>query len=86
MGYLSENIIPGKSGKTFLVGINNIEDYQAAVRVLSKIQGIGKIDYTDKVYPHELTIFTARPVPVKEIQQRMKYVGLHALPKTFFSL
>ncbi len=85
MSYLSENIIPGKMGKTFFTDIND-QDLHIVLRVLNKIRGIGRVDFSDKIFPHEITVHTAGPVAIQEIQDRIKNVGFHAVPKSFLCL
>lgn len=84
MSYLSEYIIPGTMGKTFLMGADYSSDYQRVLKILDKIKGINKVHLNEKVFPHEITICTEKPVAVREVQQQVRTLGFHAIPKAFF--
>lgn len=84
MCYLSDHIIPGTMGKTFLIGTDYADSDQVVLRVLSKIKGISKIQLNDKVYPHEITVCTDCLVTVKEVQEKAKDIGFHIIPRSSF--
>lgn len=86
MCYLAENIIPGKTGRTFFTRINNPQSLLLAWMTLKEIKGIGKIDFTDKVFPHEITIFSESPIPVKQVRALMKKSGFLVVPKPLINL
>lgn len=84
MSYLSDFIIPGGKGKTFLLGNDYPSDYQLMLKALRKIKGISLINLNDQVYPHEITVCTDKPVAIKEIQGTTRVLGFHMIPKSFF--
>lgn len=82
MSYLSEHIIPGTMGKTFLIGTDYADDYQVVLRALSKIKSISKVQLNDKVYPCEITVCTDSTVTIREVQEKAKGVGFHLIPRS----
>lgn len=84
MSYLSEYIIPGSLGKTFLLGANRSINYQRVLEVLREINGVSKVSLNEEVFPREITVFTERAIPVTEIQKKVRTIGFHAIAKATF--
>lgn len=83
MSYLSEHIIPGTMGKTFLIGTDYADDAQVVLRALTKVKGICKIQFNDKVYPYEITVCTDSPIAIREVQEKARGVGFHLIPRSY---
>lgn len=84
MSYLTEYILPGTAGKIFLMGTDYSNDYQRVLKILDTVKGISTVSLNNSVFPREITICTEKPVAVREVQQRVKAFGFHAIPKAFF--
>jgi hypothetical protein len=86
MNFLSETVIPGNYGKVF--GTNakvDIDLDRIKSKVLS-IKGIKDVIINAEEFPKEFTIHTTTLVKIKDIQDAVKSIGFHALPKGLFEL
>lgn len=86
MGLETKHVIPGAHGKTFMVNIENEEDFEKVNHSLMKLEGIKDVIFNSRVYPHELTIHTSKLITVEKVQSVIIREGFHAVPKTLFSL
>lgn len=84
MSFISENILPGKRGQTFCIGINSHQEFERVLERLKEINGIETVLFNVEAYPHEITILTKAPVAVKEVQNAVRRIGFHAVTKTIF--
>ena len=84
MSFFSENILPGKTGQTFCIGIKSQEEFERVFERLKKVNGVETVLFNDEAYPREITILTNMPVAVKEVQDVVKGMGFHAVTKTIF--
>ena len=86
MSVLSDNVIPGNSGKIF--GTNAMEDtdlMEIKKRVL-KLDGIKDVLLNTEIFPREFTVHTSKMVTITAIENKVKSVGFHAIPKDSFEL
>jgi hypothetical protein len=86
MSVLSENVIPGNSGKIF--GTNAMEDtdlIEIKTRLL-KLDGIKDVLLNTEIFPREFTVHTSKIVAIKTIENTVKSIGFHAIPKDTFEL
>ncbi len=86
MSLLTENIIPGNHGKIF--GTNAIEDLDllAIKSSLLELDGIKKVVFNTEIFPREFTVHTSKIVSIGDIENKVKSVGFHAIPKNLFEL
>jgi hypothetical protein len=86
MSLLTENVIPGNHGKIF--GTNAIEDLDllAIKSSLLELDGIKKVVFNTDIFPREFTVHTSKIVSIRDIENKVKSVGFHAIPKDLFEL
>jgi hypothetical protein len=86
MSILTDNVIPGNHGKIF--GTNAIEDIDLIEIKSSLLQldGIQEVVLNTDIFPREFTVHTSKMIPVSDIENRVKLVGFHAIPKGTFEL
>ena len=84
MSFITQYIIPGTKGKTFGIGADYPTANKEVVEALSSIVGIRSVELNDQVFPREITICSEIPIAVKDIQQKAKSIGVHAIPKSYF--
>ncbi len=86
MNLLKDNIIPGNHGKIF--GTNAVEkkDLLKIKNALYNMPGIKDVVINMEIYPKEFTIYTSTLVKVEDIENEVKRLGFHAIPKSLFEL
>jgi hypothetical protein len=86
MSILTNNIIPGNHGKIF--GTNAMEDADLLEikASLLKLDGIKEVLLNTEIFPREFTVYTTKMVSIADIENRVKSVGFHAIPKELFEL
>ncbi|MFV8375526.1 heavy-metal-associated domain-containing protein [Flavobacterium sp. LB1P62] len=86
MSALKDNVIPGNHGQIF--GTNAIEEVdliEIKSRVL-KLDGIKDVLLNAEIFPREFTVHTSKMVAISDIENKVKSVGFHAIPKDIFEL
>jgi hypothetical protein len=86
MSLLSENIIPGNHGKIFGTNAMKENDLIAIKTSLLELEGINKVILNTEIFPREFTIYTTQIVSIEDIENKVKSVGFHAIPKETFEL
>lgn len=81
MNLLSENILPGDLGKTFLVNTNSQEDLTKIKDALTNLEQIDRVEFHAETYPVEISVFVNTLVPISLIEEKVFEIGCHALPK-----
>ncbi|RKS95828.1 hypothetical protein BC952_1533 [Flavobacterium limicola] len=86
MSILTDNVIPGNHGKIF--GTNAIEDLDLLEikSSLLELDGIKDVLLNTDIFPREFTVHTSKMIPISAIENRVKLVGFHAIPKGLFEL
>lgn len=86
MSILTENVIPGNHGKIF--GTNAIKDLDLLEikASLQKLDGIKDVILNTDVFPREFTVHTRKIVAVSTIENQVRSVGFHAIPKGVLEL
>jgi len=86
MSVLTNNIIPGNHGKIF--GTNAMEDVDLneIKASLLELDGIEDVLLNTGIFPREFTVHTNKMVSITDIENRVKSVGFHAIPKDLFEL
>lgn len=86
MGILENNVIPGNHGKTFGTNAKEDADLSQIKISISEIDGIIDVILNTAVFPREFTVHTNKMVTIDEIENKVKKVGFHAIPKDSFPL
>ncbi|CAM4063507.1 hypothetical protein FLSI110296_11740 [Flavobacterium sinopsychrotolerans] len=86
MSIITDNVIPGNHGKIF--GTNAIEDLDLLEikSSLLELDGIKDVLLNTDIFPREFTVYTSKMIPISVIENRVKLVGFHAIPKGLFEL
>ncbi len=83
MSLLSENVIPGNSGKIFETNANKESDLERIKNKIFLLKGIKDVKINSEVFPKEITVYTSKLVEVKDIEKKVRLTGFHAIPKDF---
>lgn len=86
MSYLSENVIPGNHGKIFGTDAKNPKDLDRIFKAIKSIEGVEDVILSPQEFPKEFTIHTSKMVEIKIIEDKVKRLGFHAIPKGLFQL
>lgn len=86
MSILTDNVIPGNHGKIF--GTNAIKDLDLLEikTSLMELDGIKEVILNTEVFPREFTIHTSKMITIDAIENKVKSIGFHAIPKDLFEL
>ena len=86
MSFLSDSVIPGNHGKIFETNVETQEDLDRIFNAIKGIDGISDVILNSKKIPKEFTIHTSKFVEIKTIEDEVKHLGFHAIPKGIFPL
>lgn len=86
MSILTDNIIPGNHGKIFGTNAINDLDLLEIKTSLLKLDGIKDVLLNTDIFPREFTVHTSKMIPIDAIENRVRMVGFHAIPKGIFEL
>lgn len=86
MSLISENVIPGNHGKIFGTNAATDEQMNEIQLVVQKIKGVKDVLLVKEVFPKEFIVHTSELVRVEDIEEAVKSLKLHAIPKGFFTL
>lgn len=86
MSLLTENVIPGNHGKIFGTNAMKENELTEIKAKLLKLDGISDVILNTEIFPREFTIYTTKIVTIKDIENAVKSVGFHAIPKDTFEL
>ena len=86
MSYLNKTIFPGPNGMVLTINTRDKEDIEAVRVHLLKHPGIKRVIFNREVYPYEMTVNTAKAIPVEDFQEMVKQAGFHAIHKTITGL
>ncbi|WP_026708005.1 heavy-metal-associated domain-containing protein [Flavobacterium frigidarium] len=86
MSLMKDNVIPGNYGKVFGTNANEAGDLQAIREALLKLDGITYVAIDDNIFPKEFNIHTDKIVKIEAIEDVVKSLGFHAVPKSLFEL
>lgn len=86
MSALKDNVIPGNHGKIF--GTNAMEeaDLMEIKASVLELDGIKDVLLNSEIFPREFTVHTSKMVAIDAIENKVKSVGFHAIPKDLFEL
>lgn len=80
MSFLSEHVIPGNYGKKFTTDASSPEEFKKIEDSLMNIEGIKDVIFENGSRPTVFIIHTNKVVTVKEIENSVKALNLHAIP------
>lgn len=86
MSFLSNNVIPGNHGMTFGTDAKVKTDLERIKNRILKLKGIKDVIIDVKIFPREFTVHTSKIIKIEDIEEEVKLVGFHAIPKTPFGL
>ena len=87
MSFLSENVIPGNYGKKFTTDANDSEEFKQLHEALMSIEGVKDVIFEEGSNPLVFVIHTMKVVSVKDIEDKVKTLNIHAFPTgPFFPL
>ena len=86
MSLLTENIIPDNHGKIFGTDVSKDEQMERVKLRLQKIDGVKNVTLIKGIFPKEFIIYTTKLISVSTIQDEVKKMGFHAIPKGLFEL
>mgnify|MGYP003646864335 FL=1 len=81
MSLITKNIIPGEQGKVFGTNAMNENELVEIKNSLLTIEGIKEVQLNLDIFPKEFTVFTTKMIPITTIENKVKTVGFHAIPK-----
>lgn len=81
MSLITENIIPGNQGKVFGTNAMKENDLAEIKKSLLTIDGIKEVQLHLDIFPKEFTVFATKMIPIATIENKVKTVGFHAIPK-----
>lgn len=86
MSIISDNVIPGNDGKKFGTNAMEDKDLLQIKTILLELEGIKEVVLNMEIFPREFTLFTTKMIPITEIENKVREVGFHAIPKDLFDL
>ena len=81
MSLFTENIVPGKTGKVFGTDTRFLDDLLLIKDTLLSIDGIKNVEIHGDIYPKELIIFSDKLISVALVENVIKKIGFHLIPK-----
>lgn len=86
MSVLTDNVIPGNHGKIFGTNAMEDSDLMEIKASLLELDGIKDVLLNAEIFPREFTVHTSKMVSISDIENKVKSVGFHAIPKDLFEL
>ncbi|WP_274476185.1 heavy-metal-associated domain-containing protein [Mangrovimonas aestuarii] len=84
MGLISENVIPGDHGKIFGTDAKTAEQFEVLKKAVMRVDGVIDVQIVQGTDPYEIVIRTNKLVSVIDVENAVKHVGMHAIPKGWF--
>ncbi len=86
MSVLTENVIPGNHGRIFGTNASSDEEMEKIKSFLTKVDGVKDVVIVEGVFPREFIVHTTKLLSVVIIENEVKRLELHAIPKGWFHL
>ena len=86
MSLLTDNVIPGNHGKIFGTNAMEDSDLMEIKTSLLELDGIKDVLLNTEIFPREFTVHTTKMISITDIENKVKSVGFHAIPKDLFEL
>lgn len=86
MSFLSKNVIPGYHGKIFGTNAKTDIGLEKIKEAVLSLDGVTDFILNKDIYPIEFTIHTSKIVKVDDVEDKVKEIGFHAIPKGIFQL
>lgn len=84
MSFLSENVIPGNYGKKFTTDAKHPNDLTKIQEALMQLDGIKDVLFESENKAIVFVIHTNKVISVKEIEDCIRDLNLHAVPTGLF--
>ncbi len=84
MSFLSENVIPGNYGKKFTTNAKDPKELNKIQESLMQLEGIKDVLFERDSKPTVFIIHTNKVISVKEIEDCIRDLNLHAVPTGLF--
>lgn len=84
MSLLTENVIPSDHGRIFSTNASSDEQMNKIKEAIERVDGVKDVVVIQDVFPREFIVHTSKLVSVSNIEEAVKYIGLHCIPKGFF--
>ena len=81
MSLFTDHVIPGDHGRIFSTNANKEEDLLKIKNAILSISGIKDVIANMDVFPKEFTIYSTKLVKIEEIENEVKLLGFHVIPK-----
>ncbi len=81
MSFLSDHVIPGHYGKIFSTDAKKEKNLLKIQETILQLHGIEEVIINHDVFPYEFEIHTSKVVKIDDIENIVKTVGFHAIPK-----
>ena len=85
MSLLSEQIIPGDSGRVFITNASSASDLKRIRQAVLRVDGVEDVIIAEEVFPREFIIHTNKLVSVTDIENAVKPMKFHLIPKGVFT-
>jgi hypothetical protein len=86
MSALKDNVIPGNHGQIFGTNAMKETDLVEIKASVLALDGIKDVLLNAEIFPREFTVHTSKMVLISAIEDKVKSVGFHAIPKDIFEL
>ncbi|UQD56669.1 heavy-metal-associated domain-containing protein [Flavobacterium sp. K5-23] len=81
MSLLSDNVIPGKQGRIFGTNAMEEKDMLDIKNSLLEMEGISYVEINTLIFPREFTVQSTKIVAVNDIENKVRSIGFHVIPK-----
>ena len=86
MSLLSDNVIPGNQGRVFATNAKLNGDLEKIRNKLLAVDGIEEVKLNLDSFPKEFVVHTRKLVSVEDIEEIIRSMGFHAIPKEKFEI
>jgi len=86
MSLLTENVIPSDHGRIFSTNASSDQQMDKIKSAIENVDGVKDVVLIKEVFPKEFIVHTSRLVRVIEVEDAVKHVGLHCIPKGVFPI
>ncbi len=81
MSLMSNNVIPGNHGRIFGTNATEDIDLKEIKKAIQLLDGVTDVVVNNHVFPREITIYSNKIIDIHQIENKVKSVGFHAIPK-----
>ena len=81
MTYYTENVFPGAEGKTFETNAKTPEALKKVANAIQNLEEVKGVTINSEKFPARLRVTSTTLLPIKVIEDAVKSIGFHAIPK-----